>query len=130
MNFMLFTIKFVKFKPKSSNFTTVVNVASIVATYRSNSFRNSLRCSLSALPAYYVVEISLLSTEYVDNAAGTILVSRTVVNGAKSAVYDCAPVAVPRWGRRGGAQAPPNRGWAPKFSRTLYKLWSIDYQKN
>jgi len=107
MNFMLFTIKFIKFKPKSSNFTTVVNVASIVATYRNNSFRNSLRCSLSALPAYYVVEISLLSTEYVDNAAGTILVSRTVVNGAKSAVYDCAS---------GGSALGPGGGAGPSKS--------------
>ena len=29
-----------------------------------------------------------------------------------------------RWGR-GGAQAPPNCGYAPKFSRTLHTLWSI-----
>ena len=51
-------------------------------------------------------------------------------------------VAVPPWGRRRGAQAPPNRGWplpefsrppncgwAPKFGRTFDTLWSIDSQK-
>jgi len=28
-----------------------------------------------------------------------------------------------------GAQAPPNRGYAPKFSRTVDTVWSIDSQK-
>ena len=30
----------------------------------------------------------------------------------------------------GGAQAPPNRGYAPTFSRTLDTLWSIDSRNN
>jgi len=52
----------------------------------------------------------------VDNAAGTILVSRTVVNGAKSAVYDCASGGSALGPEGGGAQAPPNRGWAPNLA--------------
>ena len=30
----------------------------------------------------------------------------------------------------GGAQAPPNRGQAPKFNRTLDTLWSVDSPNN
>ena len=33
-------------------------------------------------------------------------------------------------GQGGGTALPPNRGWAPKFSRTLETLWSIGCQNN
>ena len=45
------------------------------------------------------------------------------------AVVSRVAVSVPRWGRGRITPPPANRGYAPKFSRTLDRLWSIDSQK-